>query len=251
VLLTVHLKMGGYVGKESSLTEHFSNIGMIHCAMIGLDMSGKTTVLYRMKFNQYMNTATTIGFNCEKVRLNNKNYMIWDVGGQDKLRPLWRSYTRATDGIIFVVDSSKAERFEEAKLELQKLYKSCQTTGVKSGSGAAPILILANKQDLPNAGDAAKMEAVLGLRDLGASFWHVQATCAVTGEGLEEGMARLTEMISMKKNKSHPGRMSSSNNLRAPSSPHHQEQPPATAAAAAGSSSKTTRKVQRSHSHHY
>jgi len=238
----VPLKMGGSVGKESSLTEHFSNIGMLHCAMIGLDLSGKTTVLYRMKFNQYMNTATTIGFNCEKVRLNNKNYMIWDVGGQDKLRPLWRSYTRATDGIIFVVDSSKGERFEEAKLELQKIYKSCQTTGVKSGQGAAPILVLANKQDLPNAADAAKMEAVLGLRELGASFWHVQATCAVTGEGLEEGMAKLTEMISMKKNKSHPGRMSSSNNLKA--APQQQD-------AASGSTSKTTRKVQRSHSHHY
>lgn len=235
--------MGGGLGKESSLTEHFSNIGMIHCAMIGLDLSGKTTVLYRMKFNQYMNTATTIGFNCEKVRLNNKNYMIWDVGGQDKLRPLWRSYTRATDGIIFVVDSSKGERFEEAKLELNKIYKSCQTTGVRSGQGAAPVLVLANKQDLPNAADAAKMEAALGLRELGASFWHVQATCAVTGEGLEEGMATLTEMISMKKNKSHPGRMSSSNNLKAQQQQPQQQE--------ASSSSKTSRKVQRSHSHHY
>ena len=62
-------KMGGTVGKDSNpLSEHFSNIGMYHCAMIGLDCSGKTTVLYRMKFNQYMNTASTIGFNCEKVR---------------------------------------------------------------------------------------------------------------------------------------------------------------------------------------
>ena len=63
--------MGGSVGKEStSLSEHFSNLGMLHCAMIGLDLSGKTTVLYRMKFNQYMNTATTIGFNCEKVYIS-------------------------------------------------------------------------------------------------------------------------------------------------------------------------------------
>lgn len=247
--------MGGAVGKESSLTEHFSNMGMLHCAMIGLDLSGKTTVLYRMKFNQYMNTATTIGFNCEKVRLNNKNYMIWDVGGQDKLRPLWRSYTRATDGIIFVVDSSKSDRFEEAKLELQKIYKSCQTTGVKSGNGAAPILVLANKQDLPNAADSAKIESVLGLKELGASFWHVQSICAVTGEGLEEGMARLTEMISMKKNKSHPSRMTSSNSLKPPNS--QQQQAPSspstssTGAASGSASSKTTKKVQRSQSHHY
>ena len=76
---------------------------------------------------------------------------MWDVGGQDKLRPLWRSYTRCTDGIIFVVDSTtRAERLEEAKVELQRLCKS--TLGQQGGSGpvatknAIPILVLANKQ---------------------------------------------------------------------------------------------------------
>lgn len=67
--------MGGSLGKESlTLTEHFSNLGMFHCAMIGLDSAGKTTVLYRMKFNQYMNTAPTIGFNCEKVKFPDLSY---------------------------------------------------------------------------------------------------------------------------------------------------------------------------------
>jgi len=248
--------MGGSVGKESNpLSEHFSNMGMLHCAMIGLDSSGKTTILYRMKFNQYMNTASTIGFNCEKVRLKtNKNYMIWDVGGQDKLRPLWRSYTRCTDGIIFVVDSSKHERFEEAKLELQKIYKSCQSKGSTaaasasgSGNGSVPILILVNKQDLPNAVDASRMEQVLSLKDLGASHWHVQATCAVTGEGLEEGMARLTELISLKKSKA-KGHLTSTSNITttAKSSQQQQQQQ-----GQEQNSSKGSRKVQRSLSHHY
>merc|ERR1719376_1956023 len=89
-------------------------------------MSGKTTLLYRLKFDQYVSAAPTIGFNCEKIRFNGSSFMVWDVGGQDKLRPLWRSYTRCTDGIIFVVDSSREETLEEAKLELQKIYKSCQ-----------------------------------------------------------------------------------------------------------------------------
>ena len=51
----------------SNLTDHLPNVGAFHCAMIGLDSAGKTTVLYRLKYNQYMNTAPTIGFNCEKV----------------------------------------------------------------------------------------------------------------------------------------------------------------------------------------
>ena len=116
--------------------------------------------------------------------------MMWDVGGQDKLRPLWRSYTRCTDGIIFVVDSTRAERFEEAKLELLKICKTVQK------QSAIPVLILANKQDLPPAIEAAKLEALLGLKELGPSVpWHLQETCAVTGEGLDEGMDILHDMI--------------------------------------------------------
>ncbi len=62
--------MGAAVAKEtlSSLTDHIPGLATYHCAMIGLDSSGKTTVLYRMKYDQYMNAAPTIGFNCEKVR---------------------------------------------------------------------------------------------------------------------------------------------------------------------------------------
>ena len=94
-----------------------------HVVMIGLDGAGKTTTLYRMKFDQYVNTVPTIGFNCEKVRgslgaSRGVTFLVWDVGGQEKIRPLWRSYTRCTDGIIFVCDSSDEERLEEAKMEL-------------------------------------------------------------------------------------------------------------------------------------
>jgi ADP-ribosylation factor-like protein 4 len=62
--------MGGGISKESlsSLTEHIPSLGGYHCAMIGLDSAGKTTVLYRLKYRQYVNTAPTIGFNTEKVR---------------------------------------------------------------------------------------------------------------------------------------------------------------------------------------
>ncbi len=108
---------------------------------------------------------------------------MWDVGGQDKLRPLWRSYTRCTDGIIFVIDSCKEDRLEEAKLELLRFCK----IGV-------PLLVLANKQDLPAAVDPDQLEQRLGLNELDTSCF-VQSTCAVTGEGLEEGMQVLQQMI--------------------------------------------------------
>lgn len=61
----------------SNLTDHLPNVGAFHCAMIGLDSAGKTTVLYRLKYNQYMNTAPTIGFNCEKVSFLAKIDIFW------------------------------------------------------------------------------------------------------------------------------------------------------------------------------
>jgi len=110
--------------------------GGYHCVMIGLDGSGKTTILFRLKYGQYTNTVPTIGFNCEKVKTRlGKVFNIWDVGGQDKTRPLWRSYTRCTDAIIFVVDSSDCDRFEEAKLELLKIAKLTERYSPHPGPG--------------------------------------------------------------------------------------------------------------------
>ena len=66
-------------------------------------------------------------------------FLIWDVGGQEKVRPLWKSYTRATDAVIYVVDSTDTERLEEAKLELHRIMRSVDNVGV-------PLLVIANKQ---------------------------------------------------------------------------------------------------------
>ena len=96
-------------------------------------------------------------------------FNIWDIGGQDKTRPLWRSYTRATDAIIFVVDSSDKERLEEAKLELQRISRLIKRQIIKKLSKckkcirlterqAVPVLVLANKQDLPTAVDLPGLE---------------------------------------------------------------------------------------------
>lgn len=235
----------------SNLTDHFPNVGAFHCAMIGLDSAGKTTVLYRLKYNQYMNTAPTIGFNCEKFRINGAAYTVWDVGGQDKLRPLWRSYTRCTDGIIFVIDSTKEDRMEEAKLELLKICKSHVTTGTKPGAGNAgghiPVLILANKQDLPSAMDECKIEAALGLKkELGLTSWHLQPTCAVTGEGLDEGMEMLHAMILQRRKL----RKSTSGFMRPPGLTPQAIEAGKQSSEKNNQHLKTSRKVQRSHSHH-
>lgn len=170
----------------------------VQLVMLGLDLSGKTTLLYRLKFDQYMNSNPTIGFNCEKIKgktgkTKGINFTIWDVGGQDRTRPLWRSYMRSSEGIIFVVDSVDKERLEEAKLELIKLLKSSENPGL-------PILVVANKQDMPGSLDLAEVEKYLGLHELPPSqLWASQPACAVTGEGLDECMDSMYELIEKRK----------------------------------------------------
>nr|XP_040022043.1 ADP-ribosylation factor-like 4aa [Gasterosteus aculeatus aculeatus] len=186
--------MGNGLSEQPGLFSNGSFFQSFHIAILGLDSAGKTTVLYRLQFNEFVNTVPTRGFNAEKVKVSlggrrTVTFHFWDVGGQEKLRPLWKSYTRRTDGIVFVVDSVDAERMEEAKTELHKIAKTSENQGV-------PVLVVANKQDLRNSLGLAEIEKLLALKELGpATPWHLQATCAIIGDGLREGLDRLHDMI--------------------------------------------------------
>ena len=171
--------------------------GPSHVVLVGLDSSGKTTVLLRLKYGQYVNTTPTVGFNYEKVKAGGTQWLIWDVGGSDRVRPLWRPYTRATDALIFVVDSStSADRLDEARLELHKLAKQQASDCINLSRPVPPILVLANKQDLPGAYDPHYLVKGLGLQELtDQQTWAVAPACAITGEGLYEAMGALHELI--------------------------------------------------------
>ncbi|CAJ0965392.1 unnamed protein product [Ranitomeya imitator] len=177
-----------------NISSNISSFQSLHIVMLGLDSAGKTTVLYRLKFNEFVNTVPTIGFNTERIRLSNGaakgiSCHFWDVGGQEKLRPLWKSYSRCTDGIIYVVDSVDSDRLEEAKTELHKVTKFAENQGT-------PLLVIANKQDLPKSLAVVEIERQLALQELSPSTpYHVQPACAIIGEGLTEGMDKLYEMI--------------------------------------------------------
>jgi ADP-ribosylation factor protein 1 len=160
--------------------------------MVGLDAAGKTTVLYKLKLGEIVTTIPTIGFNVETVQYKNINFTVWDVGGQDKIRPLWRHYYQNTQGIIYVVDSNDRERIDEAALELQKVLREDELRD-------SVLLVLANKQDLPNAMSVAEVTDKLGLHSLRSRQWYIQATCATSGDGLYEGLDWLSTAL---KNKS-------------------------------------------------
>ncbi|CAJ0766351.1 624_t:CDS:2 [Entrophospora sp. SA101] len=148
--------------------------------MVGLDAAGKTTILYKLKLGEIVTTIPTIGFNVETVEYKNISFTVWDVGGQDKIRPLWRHC------IIFVVDSNDRERISEAREELQRMLNEDELRD-------ALLLVFANKQDLPNAMNAAEITDKLGLHSLRQRHWYIQATCATSGDGLYEGLEWLID----------------------------------------------------------
>ena len=124
------------------------------------------------------------GFNVETVEYKNIQFTVWDVGGQDKIRPLWRHYFQNTQGIIFVVDSNDRDRVVEAREELQRMLNEDELRD-------ALLLVFANKQDLPvraalflsvafpeltfallqNAMNAAEITDKLGLHSLRQRAW--------------------------------------------------------------------------------
>ncbi|XXG78091.1 hypothetical protein AAC387_Pa08g2109 [Persea americana] len=126
------------------LFDTFFGNSEMRVVMLGLDAAGKTTILYKLHIGEVLSTVPTIGFNVEKVQYKNVIFTVWDVGGQEKLRPLWRHYFKKTDGLIYVVDSLDRERIGKAKDEFQAIIRDPFMLN-------SVILVFANKQDLKGA----------------------------------------------------------------------------------------------------
>ena len=142
-------------------------------------------ILYKLKLNQDVTTIPTVGFNVETVTYKNVKFNVWDVGGQDKIRPLWRHYFSGTQGLIFVIDSNDRARIDEARQELHRIILDREMK-------EALLLVFANKQDIPGAMTPTEVTEKLRLTQLKERMWYVVPSCATTGEGLFEGLVSAT-----------------------------------------------------------
>ena len=209
--------------------------------VVGLDAAGKTTILYKLKLGEIVTTIPTIGkyhkccavftifhfkgFNVETVEYKNICFTVWDVGGQDKIRPLWRHYFQNTQGLIFVVDSNDRERIGEAQEELQKmvsiLHKKQLTINIsifsckRTSWGTPPCWCSLTSRTCPTrwrpqnwrtSSDFRTWETggwveFKGIKSVTLMLWlcfqwYIQATCAVQGHGLYEGLDWLSNELS-------------------------------------------------------
>jgi len=176
-------------------------------ALANSDAAGKTTLLYKLKLGDVITTIPTIGFNVETVQYKNINFAVWDIGGQETIRSLWRHYYQGTDGIIFVIDSNDQERLgDNDEDESQSVKKELFDMLAAPELANAALLLFCNKQDLPNAISPDEIQKRLVLKEkLKDRKWYCVGTCANNGDGLYEGLdwlsATLTTEAKAQKNK--------------------------------------------------
>ena len=181
-LYNVHKQYGQHVAlRDVSFTVSKGDF----CYITGPSGAGKTTMLEQMKaiFLGIMPASKippTVGLNIGRMQVNRAKLILWDLGGQTSLRAIWEKYYAEAHGLIYVVDASDPDRFEESRAVLQQLLSHPDLTGI-------PLLVFANKQDLPNAMGAAEVTEKLGLHAL-RQRWFLQSACAVNGDGLYEGL---------------------------------------------------------------
>lgn len=157
--------------------------------VLGLDNAGKTATLYSLQLGEAMPyTVPTLGFNVEKITIGNLDIKMWDLGGQTTYRKLWSHYFNDADGIVFIVDASDRDRFQIVKDELHGLMSHKDLTG-------RPFLILANKQDLPDAASREELTKVLDLDKVNWLRWHVVECCAIKNQRARVGFEWLAEQF--------------------------------------------------------
>lgn len=155
--------------------------------MLGLDEAGKTTILYKLlKWQEKLETIPTIGYNVETLEFEEQKYTIWDIGGLNTVRVLWKFYTENKTAVIFVVDASDAERLVEAKEFLHNVMSNEDLVN-------AMLLVVSNKHDKANCLSEKDLEDQLDLKSIKQPNRIVE-TSALDRESLNDIMVHLKDM---------------------------------------------------------
>ncbi|XP_034042301.1 ADP-ribosylation factor-like protein 6 isoform X1 [Thalassophryne amazonica] len=164
----------------------------VNVLCLGLDNSGKTTIINQLKpaNMQAQEIVPTIGFNIEKFKSSSLSFTVFDMSGQSRYRNLWEHYYKESHAIIFVIDSSDKLRTVVTKEELETLLNHEDIRSRK-----IPVLFFANKMDLQDAMSSVKVSQLLCLENIKDKPWHICASNAIRGEGLQEGLDWLQAQI--------------------------------------------------------
>ncbi len=164
------LQQLGFANREATL------------GLLGLDNAGKTTLQYRLKSGNVQDFVPTQRMKEEVFAVGGVTVRTCDVGGHAAARYLWKRFSTQADGIVFMVDASDSERLVEARQELLGLLDDPVVAGT-------PLIVLANKCDLPEALSREDLVRGLGIDDQ----VRLYRCSVVSGTGYVEGFRWLAE----------------------------------------------------------
>ncbi|KAI0503803.1 hypothetical protein KFK09_014746 [Dendrobium nobile] len=170
-----------------------------HVLILGVHKAGKTSLLEKLK-SIYLNSeglppdriVPTVGLNIGRVEASNAKLVFWDLGGQIGLRTIWEKYYEEAHAVVFVIDASCPASFEDSKSALEKVLRNDDLRG-------APLLILANKQDLPEAVSSEELARYLDLKELGERLYLFEAVSAYDGMGIKYAIEWLVDAMERSK----------------------------------------------------
>ncbi|KAK9484945.1 P-loop containing nucleoside triphosphate hydrolase protein [Lipomyces starkeyi] len=133
--------------------------------LLGLQNAGKTSLLrvlgggeFTSEFLAYESSSIpTIGFSMKRVRKGRVNIKCWDLGGQPRFRSMWERYCKGVNAILFIVDSADPATLQIARMEFEALISKPSLEGI-------PVLVLGNKNDLPDAYDVDSVIDIMNLK---------------------------------------------------------------------------------------
>ncbi|EMS63627.1 ADP-ribosylation factor-like protein 1 [Triticum urartu] len=181
-----HSVLEGVGVARSVLQERGDDKTEFRVLILGVDKAGKTTLLEKLK-SIYLKgeglphdrIGPTVGLNIGRIEDANVKLVFWDLGGQPGLRTIWEKYYDEAHAIVYVIDSASASTFEDAKSALEKVLRH-------EDLQEAPLLVFANKQDLPAAVTEEELDRHLHLKEFDERPYMFVAGSAYDGQGYIE-----------------------------------------------------------------
>ncbi|XP_057822236.2 ADP-ribosylation factor 2-like [Cryptomeria japonica] len=101
---------------------------------------------------------------------------------------MFEAYMNIQGRWVLFKSLSYKERIAEARDLLHALLK-------EEALRDAALLVFANKNDFPNAMSVLEITEELEMSSLTQRHWHVQSSCATSGDGLYEGLDWLSNNV--------------------------------------------------------
>ena len=154
--------------------------------MVGLANGGKTTLVNCLKPTRDRDheVVPTVGFSVERFSLHKCKLTVIDMSGQAKYVDLWECYYKECQAVVFVIDAAAGpEVVQESKEMLHAMMAHKEL-------GGRPLLVFANKSDLPTASGAPDIAKDIDLTSevFAKRAWHIGACSALKGIGIDEGI---------------------------------------------------------------